>query len=134
MKYYFFCVCFLCVSCTLQRNTVFDANKNDFYKVNKIIEEQSYYIIYLQRNDSTFKIISDITNVLSNCKKIKIGEKYKLILNKTAPIDSFGKISIIPNLGVTGMEMPDGSIVTFEEKSHYSIYRTKNLIGLCIQE
>ena len=131
---YFTLVLFLllALSCSLSNHLNGIKNNEELYKVVKIKEENTYYIVYIQRNDSIFKVISDKINISNNCNRIKVKSKYKLELRKTAPIDSILGIPIAPNLGVTGMEMTDGSILEFEEKSHYTIYRTNNLDGLCL--
>lgn len=105
------------------------------YIIKKIKKQKSFYVIYAERNDSTFKIVSNIVNTsISDCKKIKIGNAYVLDLKTIFPLDSlFGKV-ISPNLGVKGFTVnTDGKAVMLEEKAHNKIYRALNLDGLCIE-
>lgn len=125
----------LFVGCSTTKDVDFiDAvNVDSIYKIRRVINVKPYYIIHAQRNDSTFKIISEIDNNLSSrCRKIKVGNKYILNLVKLFPLDSvFGK-PIAPNLGIVDFELGHGRVVRIDKETHYKIYKATNLNGLYI--
>ena len=129
---------FLYISCNHTRNAIVqnDILKTaELYTITKIKNEKSFYIVYAQRNDSTFKIVSTKKNVDdSNCRKIKIKNGYNLELRKIFPLDSIMGYAIAPNLGIVFTYGEENKIVPIEEKSHFSIYHVTNLQGLCIIE
>ena len=101
------------------------------FKIKKIkkIKEKTYYIIYANRNDSTFKIIGNITDTTVTCEeKIRVGKSYRLDLTKYYPLDSLFGIPEMLNLGI---RYANG--ISVEEKCHNTIYRAKNLNGLYIE-
>lgn len=106
------------------------------YIIRKIKKQKSFYVIYAERNDSTFKIISNIVDTsISNCSKIKRGNTYFLDLETIFPIDSLLGKAIAPNLGIKGLTVSaDGEIVMLEKKAHNKIYRALNLNGLYIKD
>ena len=114
-----------------------NGKSTSLYKIKKIENNKSFYVIYAIRNDSTFKIISnvDICNTkVFDCKKIKTGRSYILDLKVVFPSDSlFGK-PVAPNLGIRGYGVNNGKMVMLEIKSHNKIYEALNLSGLCIDK
>ena len=128
----------LLIACSATRGNQSSLNNREttsLYKIKRIKNEKSFYTIYAVRNDSTFKIISNVdsTNVF-DCEKIKAGNSYILDLKVIFPSDSlFGK-PIAPNLGIRGYSMSNGKEVTLERKSHNKIYTALNLNGLCIKK
>ena len=130
----------LLFACSSTRGTqiIFNNRKStSLYKIKKIKDEKSFYLIYAVRNDSTFKIISNVdknnTNVC-DCEKIKTGSSYVLDLKVIFPSDSlFGKL-VVPNLGIKGYIVDAGKMVMLETKSHNKIYMALNLSGLCIRK
>jgi hypothetical protein len=136
MKYYIFLILFFCISCSQTRYGISlkEDHPSALYNINKIETHRSYYIIYAQKNDSLFKIISEKEVDAEDGIKIKRGKSYELNLRKTFPVDSIFGFALAPNLGIIGIEMPDESIVNVEKKSHYSLYRSDNLKGLYIQK
>jgi hypothetical protein len=105
------------------------------YKIKKIKNEKSFYVIYAVRNDSTFKIFSDIdTTTVFDCEKIKTGNSYVLDLKIIFPLDSLFGIAVFPNLGIVGFGVSNGKEVLIEEKSHNKVYEALNLNGLYIKK
>lgn len=60
-----------------------------------------FYIIYAKRNDSLFKILSDL-EVKAIGEKNKVNHYYKLELKQIFPRDSIFGIAIAPNAGIVG--------------------------------
>lgn len=134
----FFVIIGLFLSCSVVKpatGSVDAPEVNSMYKIKKIKNKKSFYIIYALRNDSTFKIISDIDSTnTSGCEDIKIGKSYILDLKVVFPLDSlFGK-PVAPNLGIKGIIINNEKVVKAEEKSHNKIYTALNLHGLCIKQ
>jgi hypothetical protein len=99
----------------------------DYYKIRTIKKEKAIYIIYVTRNDSIFKIVSDKIDV-SFCSKIKKAGLYSLNLQKIFPPDTS---LVMRNIGI-GLGYK-GSYINLEEESHYTLYEATNLDGLCIK-
>ncbi|MFA5044312.1 MAG: hypothetical protein WC542_00080 [Paludibacter sp.] len=136
-KYLVLVFVIFCISCSQTKNiATIESNENNvlLYKIIKIKSIDSCYVIYAQRNDSIFKIISDKDSRYSNYRKIRTNSKYNLYLTRIFPTDSLFGISIAPNLGVKGMGVKGGGIVSVEKISHNSLYMAHNLHGLCIQK
>ena len=63
--------------------------KQDEYKIYKIENLNSYYIVYCEQNGQKYKIVSKQLNdkTVNKYKKIKIGESYNFVLNLYRPYD-----------------------------------------------
>jgi len=126
----------LLVACSTIRDNQSSLNDREIallYKIKKIKTKKSFYTIYAVRNDSTFKIISNVNDTaVFDCEKIKVGKSYILELKVLFPIDSlFGK-PVAPNLGIRGYGINNGEVIMLETKSHNKIYTALNLSGLCV--
>jgi hypothetical protein len=99
------------------------------FKILKIKNKESFYILYAQRNDSIFKIFSSKNISSEYCEKIKKNGLYNLSLKKILPPDSILGIPYHSNLGVrTEWDK------YIKKKYHYRVYNANNLDGLCIQQ
>ncbi|MDR0294990.1 MAG: hypothetical protein LBH91_02210 [Prevotellaceae bacterium] len=103
----------------------------DLYKIKKIKEEKTLYVVYATRNDSTFKIISMKNDITRDCNKIKTGKYYQIDLEQILPVDPAYNASY---LEISGMGFPGGVNILVEKKSHYRLYMANNLSGLCISD
>ncbi|WP_455584679.1 hypothetical protein [Bacteroides sp.] len=104
-------------------------------KINRINNIKSYYIIYAQRNDSVFKIVSrKQDNSNNSCKKIEVGKSYLLNLRVIFPLDSIWGFKIMNPLDVSDMVLEEGVTIKIEKSSHYKIYESENLNGLYYDE
>lgn len=126
------------IACSTTRDSQVSLNNREttsLYQIQKIKNENSFYIIYAVRNDSIFKIVSNIDNINSfNCEKIKAGNSYILNIKVLFPSDTlFGK-PVAPNLGIRGYSINNGKVVMLENESHNKIYTALNLNGLCINK
>lgn len=128
----------LFIACSSTRINRSPQNKKEFhtlYMIKKIKKEKSFFIIYAERNDSTFKIVSKANlSDLIDCEKIKKGNSYNLVLEKIFPSDSLFGIPVSPNLGIKGYSIDNGQVIMLEEKSHNKIYSALNLNGLCVEK
>lgn len=109
------------------------SSKSNLFKIKRIDDYQNYSILYAERNDSIFKILStkDTINTL-NYEKICVGRKYNLDLKVIFPTDSLFGIKVMPNSGIKGIIIEDG-IINVEKRSHYKLYKSGNLKGLYIK-
>lgn len=126
------------IGCSTIRDNQSSINDKEtalLYNIKKIKTKKSFYTIYAVRNDSTFKIISDVNHSpTSNCEKIRAGKSYLLELKVIFPTDSlFGK-PVAPNLGIRGFPVNNREVIMLETKSHNKIYTALNLSGLCIRK
>lgn len=124
-------ILFSCSS-TKKVKTVSDSNTNYFIK--KIDKKHSWYIIYAEKKDTLFKIVSYAeSKVDENCKKIVVGGKYDFELKskkENAPI--IGGIKLDP-VGYTGCyEFDKETTICLEPKRGiYDLFYTNDLKGIC---
>lgn len=104
------------------------SNRTTLFKIKSIKNKGEFYIIYAKRNDSLFKILSDL-EVKANGEKIKVNHYYKLELKQIFPRDSIFGIAIAPNAGIVGFDH-GGKTIYKEKRSHNIVYDAKNLNGL----
>jgi hypothetical protein len=112
--------------------TVSDYNTN--YLIKKIDKKHSWYIIYAERKDTLFKIVSYAEDkVDGNCKKIVVGEKYNFELKskkENAPVIEGIKLDPV---GYTGCYVFDNeTTICLEPKlGIYDLFYTNDLKGIC---
>ena len=96
------------------------------YKIKETYNHEFFDIIYAQKNDSIFKIIS-IRNdtVTQNLKPLEVGKKYQLDLIRIYPDYNNEK---------TKIGAKDSCLMGIEKKSHFSLYSATNLNGLYLSE
>jgi len=120
-------------SCKNSQNIIKTDRDSNMYKVTKIKGDKSLYIIYAERNDSIFKIISDKEYEKNCLNSIKSGQYYNLNLSVTFPAESlYGPVGLeyATHISFSFKE----SVVKTEKKSHYKLYVANNLKGLCLSE
>ncbi len=131
MKYIILSLLVSFISCAQTSDIVLQhENSTLLFKILKIRKKEPYYIIYAQRNDSVFKIISEKFGYGVDSKEIKVGGKYQLDLARIYPIDSIFGLPVAPNLGIKYIGLKGGVYISVEEKFYNTIYRAKNLDGL----
>lgn len=106
------------------------------YEVCRIDSIKNWYIIYAERNDSVFKIVS-IKKAGCLCKMISIGEKYNLSLQKRFEnVLSSNGLKLIPMnyLSVQNTSYNEDTDVFVEhEDGVFELYTCVNLSGLCLK-
>ena len=117
--------------------------KQNDYEICKIDSVKNWYIIYANRNDSTFKIASLNIALLkkeeNKCDSvISIGKRYNLSLQKRLEnVLSFNSLQLIVHnyLNVQGGATfnPGTDIFVEYEKGEFGLYTCRNLEGLCIK-
>jgi hypothetical protein len=110
---------------------------DSLFKVLKIKVTGDYYVIYAQRNDSLFKIISKKVplNNTQNLQLLKTGLRYYFDFGSrgNGTKDKLESLAgIINNSDVKNNHVfVDGHTrIKFTRRWHYRLYTTKNLIGL----
>ncbi len=91
-------------------------------KVLKIITLNNYYIVYVQSENKTYKILSYI-QIDNICHEIQLDSNYTFILQ-------IMKHSLNPE--VTGINIGEAMITYQEGDSIRGLYFAKNLTGLCL--
>lgn len=121
-------------SCSTTKKAMTVSNNNIDYLIKKIDKKNSWYIIYAEKKDTLFKIVSYAeSKVDENCKKIVVGGKYDFKLKskkENAPI--IGGIKLDP-VGYTGCyEFDKETTICLEpERGIYDLFYTNDLKGIC---
>ncbi|GHV36606.1 hypothetical protein FACS1894178_7990 [Bacteroidia bacterium] len=114
---------YITLSCTSAKKTVV-RYENALYKVKKIYNRPLYDLIYAEKNDSLYQIISFKDIVDTNNSTIEINKKYHLNLIKLYPNP------ITHRRADSIWENAIDSITWFVyKKMHYCIYTATNLNG-----
>ena len=117
------------VSCKQTKEINSNIPGNDLFRIKSISEKKHVYIIYAERNDSVFKILSERNEYNRNieCAKIKTNKYYKLEIRATLPSRSIASGLAVSQLSYNGL------IIKVEKKSHNTLYVVDNLDGLCLK-
>lgn len=133
MKCYFIAILILLCSCAQIRRIKGNQLKPQYensYKIIKIDSKKEGYIVYVQRRDSIFKIIS-LCDTTEQCREIVVNGYYNLCLksyfsrkNDSSPNIQLGH--------VMGMHLGK-EIVRFDEDGIVqNLFYATNLKGLCL--
>jgi hypothetical protein len=131
--YFLFSVMFL-HSCSSTKKAMPTVYNDTNYLIKKIDKEKTWYIIYAERKDTLYKIVSKADNSInSNCKKIFVGQRYDFFLishKDTAPIINGVKLAAV---GYTGCYHFDGetTICLEPKRGIYDLFYTNDLKGAC---
>jgi hypothetical protein len=105
------------------------------YKIVKIDSLRNYYIIYAQRNNSLYKIVSKKAYINDSvCEKIKINLSYSLLLNSMSIINGKRVTPSVSTYEVSAIAVDDSTFIPLDTLSHWELYYTNNLSGLCKKE
>jgi hypothetical protein len=121
-----FCCLFFFTRFGIINNTSLSFLKQEeLYKTVKIDSVGNYYLIYFEKNDSVFKVLSKKER-MSNCLSVKKGEKYNLCLKSW-----FKPEEIHLRLRMDCVKI-EGDLISIERNNVVSdLFLTDNLIGLC---
>lgn len=131
---YFLASIVLLTSCSSTKKVMVISDNDTSYCIKKIYKKNSWYIIYAERKDTLFKIVSyEENNINDNCKKIVVGQRYDFELKskrENAPI--IGGVKLDP-VGYTGCyEFDKETIICLEPKRGiYDLFYTNDLKGIC---
>ncbi len=99
--------------------------QKELYNTVKIDSVGNFYLVYLEKNDSVFKVLSKKER-MSNCLSIKKGENYTLSLKSW-----FKPEEINLRLRMNGVKI-EGDYIIIERNNVVSdLFITDNLKGLC---
>jgi hypothetical protein len=101
------------------------------YKVYKIDSINNYYIIYVRKGTSVFKIVSE-KDIITNCDGIEIGKTYKLDLHSLLFVNGHSVIPANQINEISGWRIDNSTIINFEGDSIRDIYYADNIKGLCL--
>lgn len=132
-----FMVLCLSLSCSTARKTPTIGYEQRFsmYGIKSIRHKGNVNIIYATRNDSTFVVISESDNTdIPRQEPIKRGGYYPLELEVVFPLESFHGVKVLPNAGIKGIILSDGTFLRPRRKYHNRIYFAKNLNGIYLRQ
>ena len=135
------------LSCSSSAKLINPSKSSDTsYKIIKITKKNSWYIIYAERNDTVYKVVSKYDDsVLKNCKKVIEGKSYNLKLESkrdNVPVIGGVKLKPLNYLDVKshaydkdGMECyrydEETEICTEPKSGIYDLFYATNIKGLC---
>ena len=140
----FLFIILLALSCSSVKKSIQEDNTCFFIK--RIVSKNSWWIIYAQKQDSLYKIVT-AKNVNNNCEKIVIGRYYELELKsrrKNIPVINGVvlkptnylevKSSAYDKNGIECYFYDDKTeICTNPEKGIHDLFYTDDIKGLCYQ-
>lgn len=131
MKLFFLLITINFFSCSNLRNSTKENHYQHIYQITKIDSINNWYIIYANKQDSIFKIVSGKARCKSPKNKLKIGNCYNFSMYSIwrAPI-KIGELTIANYPDTRGFSL-DKETVVFMEDSIHDLCSTKNLKGLC---
>jgi hypothetical protein len=132
IKYFVILFVLFCLSCSQTKYFVSTDERNEkdgvMYKIRQIENYGLFDLIYAQKNDSLFKIIS-LSDTISKLQPLIIGERYQLDLIQIYPNSAIEKTVSDAKIGAR-----DSCFMSIEKKSHNSLYFATNLNGSFLSE
>jgi len=120
----------LTLSCNYQNKLTRNNKAGRYYKILRIESLDNIYIIYAQKEDSLFKILS-LKSGNKNCNTIKVNKSYPLKLKSLFPKEFLGKYDLSPQAtNVDGVNFY-GNMVQVERDSINDLTTAENIRGLC---
>lgn len=119
---------YISLSCNSNKNIMTD--KNLYYTVYKIDSLNNYYLLYVKKNDSLYKIVSKKTG-FTKCEKIKINNHYKFKLHSIFKegLKLNGNPVLLGQVDCIGFEQ--NTYICIERDSINDLHYADNIIGLC---
>lgn len=131
MKYCILLLCLLCacnVAKSRKQTKIHEPNEStNAYTVKKIDSIPKAYVIYVERNDSIFKLVS-LKDMVVKCRVLNVGCRYNFSLASWLKTDTPSLIR------VDGLHVYGTSVGFRNEEIVQDIFYAKNLKGLCIIE
>ena len=104
----------------------------NYFEVIKIDSIENKYLIYVQKNDSVFEIVSKKNERINYCTEIIVGNKYELHL------ESYFKNLIIDGSDLSPKNIQnvthyviEGTGIKLESECRRELFYTNNIKGLC---
>lgn len=107
----------------------------DYYKVFKIDSINSYYLIYAEKDDTLYKIVSE-KGIESDCNSIQVNQSYPFKLTSrrdNAVVINGVKLSPQNYLDIECYVYDDSTSICIERDSIYDLHHASNIKGLCFQ-
>lgn len=132
-------IAFLFISCVSAQDAVKKDDRKKMYRISRVETKNNWFIIYAEKQDSIFKIISGKEPYLNgDCKKIKVGKSYSFELKPrrgNAPEIGGVKLNPVNYLDIECFSYDAYTEICIEpKKGIYDLYYTYNLKGLCYIE
>lgn len=130
---YLLALIMLLSSCSSTKKPIVVSDRDTSYRIKKINRNNSWYIIYAERKDTLFKIVSYAEDGINEgYKKIVVGGKYDFELKskkENAPI--IGGVKLDP-VGYTGCYQFDKetTICLEPKRGIYDLFYTNDLKGI----
>lgn len=104
------------------------------YKVYRIDSINSYYIIYVKKGQTLYKIVSQKKKGerVKNCNKIIINNFYEFHLHSMLFVNGHSSIPANQKYEISGWRIDDSTTIAFEGDSIRDLYYADNIKGLCI--
>ena len=132
-------------SCLSTNKVAISSTSNNNYLIKKITKKNSWYIVYAEKHDTLYKIISKVDNDIENCNKIVVGKWYDFELKsrrENIPTINGVKLKPMNYLDVkssaydkNGSECylydKETEICTEPKKGIFDLFYTDNLKGIC---
>ena len=133
MKIIVLTISILAFGCLNHTKTTYKTNElSNPFKVYKIDSINNYYLIYVNKKDSLFKIFSDKESV-KKCDQIRINVSYDFKLRVFLGNFKIGNTYLkdIPDLNVGGFGVGDSTVIMIEGGLVHHLYYAENIKGLC---
>ena len=122
----FICSCIFARKNTVDRNAV--SNNDSLFSVYKIDSINNYYLVYLEKNENKYKIVSKKTH--SKGKKIEINDKHYFNMRSLTYKYWFRDRELFYGEYVTCFTFEENTVICKEGNEINALYETKNLDGL----
>jgi len=110
--------------------------ETDSFLISKIETKNDWYIVYANRHDSTYMIVSKKAEIVNpTWNKIKVGNYYNLKINSIIPVINGVKMMPVNYLDFAGISLDERTIVNINfNKGIFDIYSAEKLKGLFLTE
>ena len=108
----------------------------DSFIINKIETKNNWYLVYANRHDSTFLIVSKKAEIVNPTgDKIVVGNYYNFKLSSIIPVINGVKMIPFNYLDFAGISLDEKTLVNINpDKGIFDIYSAENLKGLFLTE
>ncbi|MEE1944589.1 hypothetical protein VRU48_05685 [Pedobacter sp. KR3-3] len=119
------------VSLAFLQCKVFHRTQNNAFKVYRIDSIQSYYLIYAQKGELRYKIVSK--KVDNECKSIKVNGLYAFDIHSMSQVNGVSTIPSASKYEVSGMAVDNTTTINVENETQWDLFYADNIAGLCFK-
>lgn len=131
-------VFFGCSVTNQSKKNISNNEKEHEFTVFKVDSVNNYYLIYAEKEDTLYKIISQKDKLIDcNNRKVRTNRKYNFKLYSVWNQDLYingVNVGLNQTPRVNCIEYEDNTIICLEKDSINDLHQAKNLKGLCIIE